>query len=188
MGAGGSVSAWPRHKAGTTELEVTTMSNTTAAVTFDAAAFRNWLDSDGNDGRKVKESDPFLSVAYTNEDGEAGWLVASLLSGTTPGGWTTALGVAVNAHALASEEGGDYGVAVEVQVDGSLWLSAGTLTPQELVPVADDAKLPGYEAAVIALENVADAANAVVDRLRASYERKSLADVVADTYNANRDA
>ncbi len=156
------------------------MSDTTANTTpaadhkladwadFDAAAFRTWLDSTGDDGHKVRDTDPYLSISYDNYDGEPGWLAAAVLSSIEDHdnrGWKLADGVQVALQVLADAEGGDDGVLVEVLVDGQ-WLSAGRIAPHNLIPVDDDQKLPGYEAAIIAMENIAETVNSRIRHFR----------------------
>lgn len=143
---------------------------TSTAVTFDVAAFRTWLDTTETitTDRPIAETDMHLSSGYSSTDGDAGWLTAGVLltaRNAENAGWSMATGTDVRVHVLADTEGDDDGVYLEVLADGQ-WLGAGHLTRRELIPVDKDQRLPGYEAAIIALENLARAVNERVKNFR----------------------
>lgn len=163
--------------------------NTTTAVEFDVAAFRNWINGVDTAGATLAETDPYLSVAYDVLNGDAGWLAASTLTALKGASavWRQGQGILVNAMPLAGDEGDTDGVVVEVLV-GNQWLSVGRIAQSTLVPIAEDDRIPGYEAAIIALETIARLVNERVDhylRPSASGSKQDYADVVADTYNRN---
>lgn len=139
----------------------------TAVVTFDPAKFRTWLETTTANGRKNIEVDPYLSSGYDHIDGEAGWLVAATLCGMrdADAGWDLADGVQVRVHVLADAEGGAGDLLVEVLVDGQD-LVVDQFGAADLIPIDESLRIPGYEAAILALEVIAARVNDRVTHFR----------------------
>lgn len=141
-------------------------------MTFDVTAFRTWLESEA-DGGTIAETEPFLSAGYDHIDGEAGALIGHLVGlkqqQDIDFGWhfegfiscTTAMGA----------EGDDIGAVIGVQAADRQALSVGLLMPGVLIGITEDQTVPGYEAAILAIESVTAHVNARLD----NYERRDAA-------------
>lgn len=149
------------------------------AVTFDQDAFRVWLDEDAHGDRSgtIREANTYLSTGYHRLDGQAGWLVESVLSDlhitadrtrhpSVGAPWQYGEGVGeLRVWTIAAPEGGPDGHLVgQVMVDGTL-LALGKLTAAQLVPDTYE-MLPGYEAAQHALTALAERVNEVAAAYR----------------------
>ena len=142
-------------------------------VTFDKAAFEAWLDAPSEltdpGAERNRDAHPYAGAAWQRAEGATGWMLEALLSDLTsdalPGEvrcWRYAGGVtAVRVWAIADPESDVAGdIAGEVVVDG-VPLSLGAIVDGDLVVTEHDV-LPGYEAAGMALEVLADRVNDAV--------------------------
>lgn len=145
------------------------MSEHQTAVTFDTAAFGEWLDSRTTadpESPTNRDASETLSTAYQVDDVGAGWLaeeVLDLMRGTDV--WVYQPGVsAVQVWTAAGVETPTDGIVGEVTVDGFV-LSLGRLTDFELIH-AEHNVLPGYEAAGHVLTMLADRVNSTAAAFR----------------------
>jgi hypothetical protein len=151
-----------------------------AAVTFCWASFRCWKDfqPEGEGTPSNQEKSELLSAAYQRLDGEAGWILETTLSALhepVPAdklmpAWQYFPGVSdCRVWSTAAAEGGpDGGVVGEVTVDG-VRLSLGRLTVDDLI-TSEDAVMPGWEAAELALFNLAERVNEVAAAFRGRHD------------------
>jgi hypothetical protein len=147
-------------------------------VLFDQAAYRSWLQQPSitADGQFSKyDAVPDLDAGWQRHDGQGGWLatvVLDALAGDKAEQARTVwvYGPGVSGLTLWATDslgsGADGGVTAEVTVDG-VPLSLGRIPADELVATDQDL-LPGYEAAQLALTELAERVNSVVDHYRAS--------------------
>lgn len=146
-------------------------------VLFDQAAYRIWLEqpTTAPDGAETSKYDaiPDLAVGWQRHEGQGGWLAEVVLGALRDDAgqqvWTYGPGVSgLRLWATeAPDTGADGGVVAEVTVDG-VPLSLGHLADNELVSTGWDL-MPGYEAAELALAELAERASAAAAHHRRSY-------------------
>lgn len=138
------------------------------AVLFDQTAFRVWLQQPST---KTPAAVDVLADGWQRHDGQGGWLATVVLDALHDEHETTwVYGPGVSDLKLwvteAPESGPDGGVTAEVLVDG-VRLSLGHIPADELIATEQDL-LPGYEAAELALAELAERVNLAADAFRQS--------------------
>jgi hypothetical protein len=140
---------------------------TEPAVVFDEAAFRLWWDSDA-------ASNSFLSTTYGDDIDHTparwtDWLLQCTLGKDRPSWWRTGPGVGeVQIWRTGDDDGVDGGGVLLFDVDGvplGADIRAGNLIYGDLDPGGWLA-MPGDDASVLALQQVAAAVNAAAAKLR----------------------
>jgi hypothetical protein len=143
-------------------------------VLFDQTAYQAWLEQSttGPGGAENSKYDtvPDLAVAWQRHEGQGGWLAEVVLDALhhDAGQQVWQYGPGISGLRLwateSPESGADGGVTAEVTADG-VPLSLGHIPAGELIHTDVDL-LPGYEAAGLALAELAARATTAVDNFR----------------------